>query len=208
MLAGLPEDDPSRQYLQTVLTYPEIAADRQAKLVKQLSGQDNAGKRAKSELVTGHLQLAASMACGYVGCGVPLADLIQEANEGLTQAANQFKLEEGIDFSTYASWWIRQSVTRAINSQTESARVGQHLVDTMTKLVDQMRVLAKELGRMPKEEEIAGAMGLDMDQLIELQGLVGTVVKVTPPQDAAAEADSPGGDDSDEDNDDDYDDAL
>jgi RNA polymerase primary sigma factor len=166
--AGAPADDPVRQYLKEIGQVRLLSADEEVGLAKRIEEGDDAAKRA---LMEANLRLVVSIARRYVGRGMVLLDLIQEGNLGLLKAVEKFDYRLGYKFSTYATWWIRQSITRAIADQARTIRIPVHMVETINRLVRVSRQLLQDLGRDPLPEEIAAAMELTVERVLEIQKL-------------------------------------
>ncbi len=165
---GLPLDDPVRMYLREIGRIQLLTADEEIELARKIVIGGNAGQIAKRKLVQANLRLVVSIAKKYVGRGMLFLDLIQEGNLGLIRAAEKFDHERGYKFSTYATWWIRQAITRAIADQARTIRIPVHMVETINKLKKITRKLAQDLSRKPKEEEIAEVMGISLNKLREI----------------------------------------
>lgn len=165
---GVPMDDPVRMYLREIGRIQLLTADEEIDLARKIVGGGKIGQIAKRKLVQANLRLVVSIAKKYVGRGMLFLDLIQEGNLGLIRAAEKFDHERGYKFSTYATWWIRQAITRAIADQARTIRIPVHMVETINKLKKITRKLAQDLSRKPKEEEIAEAMGISLNKLREI----------------------------------------
>src|SRR3989339_1223153 len=165
---GVPLDDPVRMYLREIGRIQLLTADEEIDLARKIVTGGNIGAIAKRKLVQANLRLVVSIAKKYVGRGMLFLDLIQEGNLGLIRAAEKFDHERGYKFSTYATWWIRQAITRAIADQARTIRIPVHMVETINKLKKITRKLAQELSRKPTEEEIAEAMGITINKLREI----------------------------------------
>ncbi|MEM0951797.1 MAG: RNA polymerase sigma factor RpoD [Cyanobacteria bacterium P01_H01_bin.74] len=165
---GINLDDPVRMYLREIGRIPLLTADEEIELARQIVAGGASGMIAKQKLVQANLRLVVSIAKKYVGRGMLFLDLIQEGNLGLIRAAEKFDHERGYKFSTYATWWIRQAITRAIADQARTIRIPVHMVETINKLKKITRKLAQELSRKPTEEELAGAMAISEDKLREI----------------------------------------
>lgn len=165
---GLSSDDPVRMYLREIGRIPLLTANQEIELARaiELGGSD--GAIAKRKLVQANLRLVVSIAKKYVGRGMLFLDLIQEGNLGLIRAAEKFDYERGYKFSTYATWWIRQAITRAIADQARTIRIPVHMVETINKLKKITRKLAQDKGRKPTEEEIAESMEITVSKLREI----------------------------------------
>ncbi len=164
-LADIGLDDPVKMYLKDIGRVPLLSADEEVDLAKRMQEDDEAAKKRLSEA---NLRLVVSIAKRYVGRGMLFLDLIQEGNLGLMKAVEKFDYEKGFKFSTYATWWIRQSITRAIADQARTIRIPVHMVETINKLTRVQRVLLQELGREPTPEEIAEKMGVTEDRVHEI----------------------------------------
>ena len=182
MPAGLALDDPVRMYLKEIGRVPLLSMDDEKRLAMAIeSGEkellkngtaDNsvvfAGEDAKRRLTEANLRLVVSIAKKYVGRGMLFLDLIQEGNLGLIRAVEKFDYRKGYKFSTYATWWIRQAITRALADQARTIRIPVHMVETINRLIKISRQLLQELGRDPTVEEIAGEMGLTPEKVREV----------------------------------------
>lgn len=165
---GVGIDDPVRMYLREIGRIKLLSADEEIDLAKKILAGGNSGAIAKRKLVQANLRLVVSIAKKYVGRGMLFLDLIQEGNLGLIRAAEKFDHERGYKFSTYATWWIRQAITRAIADQARTIRIPVHMVETINKLKKITRKLAQELARKPSEEEIATEMSISINKLREI----------------------------------------
>lgn len=165
VVEGADITDPVRQYLKTIGQVRLLTMEEEQKIAKRISEGD---PEAKKELIEANLRLVVSIAKKYVGRGLPLLDLIQEGNIGLMKAVDKFEYEKGFKFSTYATWWIRQAITRAIADQAKTIRVPVHMVETINKVVRARRTLTQELGREPSNKEIAEMLGEDEDRVTEI----------------------------------------
>lgn len=165
---GVPLDDPVRMYLREIGRIQLLTADEEIDLARKIVTGGNIGAIAKRKLVQANLRLVVSIAKKYVGRGMLFLDLIQEGNLGLIRAAEKFDHERGYKFSTYATWWIRQAITRAIADQARTIRIPVHMVETINKLKKITRKLAQDLSRKPTEEEISQAMGITINKLREI----------------------------------------
>ena len=165
---GVGLDDPVRMYLREIGRISLLSGDEEIELARKIAEGGEAGMRAKRKLVQANLRLVVSIAKKYVGRGMLFLDLIQEGNLGLIRAAEKFDHERGYKFSTYATWWIRQAITRAIADQARTIRIPVHMVETINKLKKTTRKLAQELSRKPSEEELAKAMGISIVKLREI----------------------------------------
>ncbi len=163
--AGVSLDDPVRMYLKEIGRVPLLTAEDEVRLAKLIEDGDIMAKR---RLAEANLRLVVSIAKRYVGRGMMFLDLIQEGNLGLIKAVEKFDYRKGYKFSTYATWWIRQAITRAIADQARTIRIPVHMVETINKLIRVSRQLLQELGREPMPEEIAAEMGLDQEKVREI----------------------------------------
>ena len=145
-------DDPVKMYLKDIGQVPLLTTDEELELAQKMSEGQEAAKKRLSEA---NLRLVVSIAKRYVGRGMLFLDLIQEGNLGLMKAVEKFDYQKGFKFSTYATWWIRQSITRAIADQARTIRIPVHMVETINRLVREQRILLQELGREPTLEELA-----------------------------------------------------
>ncbi len=162
---GIGLDDPVRMYLKEIGKVPLLNAEEEIELAKQMElGNDSAKKR----LAEANLRLVVSIAKRYVGRGMLFLDLIQEGNLGLIKAVDKFDYKKGYKFSTYATWWIRQAITRAIADQARTIRIPVHMVETINKLMRVSRQLVQELGREPLPEEIAQRLDMPVDRVREI----------------------------------------
>ena len=162
---GVALDDPVKTYLKEIGRVPLLTAGQEMALAKAARAGDAEARRALSEA---NLRLVVSVAKRYAGRGLPFLDLIQEGNLGLMKAAEKFEPERGFKFSTYATWWIRQAITRAIADQARTIRIPVHMVETINKLIRVSRQLLQELGREPTPEEIAAEMNMPVDRVREI----------------------------------------
>ena len=166
---GVSSDDPVRLYLKEIGKYPLLTTEEEIALAKQIAeGTPEEQAAAKKKLSEANLRLVVSIAKRYVGRGMQFLDLIQEGNLGLIKAAEKFDYTKGYKFSTYATWWVRQAITRAIADQARTIRIPVHMVETINKLIRVNRQLAQELGRDPTPAEIAKEMGISESKLREL----------------------------------------
>ena len=163
---GVSIDDPVRMYLKEIGKVPLLSADEEVELAKRM---ENGDIEAKKKLAEANLRLVVSIAKRYVGRGMQFLDLIQEGNLGLIKAVEKFDYKKGYKFSTYATWWIRQAITRAIADQARTIRIPVHMVETINKYVRVQRQLLQELGREPQPEEIAKHMNMPVDRVREIQ---------------------------------------
>ena len=162
---GISIDDPVRMYLKEIGKVPLLTADEEIELAKRMEEGD---VDAKHRLCEANLRLVVSIAKRYVGRGMLFLDLIQEVNLGLIKAVDKFDYRKGYKFSTYATWWIRQAITRAIADQARTIRIPVHMVETINKLIRVSRQLLQEYGREPLPEEIAEEMGISEDKVREI----------------------------------------
>jgi RNA polymerase primary sigma factor len=162
---GINIDDPVRMYLKEIGKIPLLSAEEEIELAK---GIENNDEEAKRKLAEANLRLVVSIAKRYVGRGMLFLDLIQEGNLGLIKAVEKFDHRKGFKFSTYATWWIRQAITRAIADQARTIRIPVHMVETINKLIRVSRQLLQELGREPLPEEIAEEMGISEDKVRDI----------------------------------------
>ena len=162
---GVSIEDPVRMYLKEIGKVSLLSADEEIELAKRMDKGDEA---AKKRLAEANLRLVVSIAKRYVGRGMLFLDLIQEGNLGLIKAVEKFDYRKGYKFSTYATWWIRQAITRAIADQARTIRIPVHMVETINKLIRVSRQLLQELGREPTPEEIAEEMDMPVDRVREI----------------------------------------
>ena len=162
---GVSIEDPVRMYLKEIGKVSLLSADEEIELAKRMEKGDEA---AKKRLAEANLRLVVSIAKRYVGRGMLFLDLIQEGNLGLIKAVEKFDYRKGYKFSTYATWWIRQAITRAIADQARTIRIPVHMVETINKLIRVSRQLLQELGREPTPEEIAEEMNMPVDRVREI----------------------------------------
>jgi RNA polymerase primary sigma factor len=155
-------DDSVRLYLREIGKIPLLSADEELELARKVVSGD---KRAKDKMAEANMRLVVSIAKRYVGRGLDLLDLIQEGNTGLLRAVEKFDPDKGFKFSTYATWWIRQAITRAIADQARTIRIPVHMVETINKLLRTQRRLTQELNREPTNEEIAAAMEIEVEKV-------------------------------------------
>ncbi len=163
---GISIEDPVRMYLKEIGKVPLLTAEEEVELAKKMEEGDES---AKKRLAEANLRLVVSIAKRYVGRGMLFLDLIQEGNLGLIKAVEKFDYTKGYKFSTYATWWIRQAITRAIADQARTIRIPVHMVETINKLIRVQRQLLQELGREPFPEEIAKEMNLPVERVREIQ---------------------------------------
>ena len=183
-------DDPVRMYLKEIGRVPLLSADEEIVLAKQIEAgaEEDAtykeiqlSKKAKKKLVDANLRLVVSIAKRYVGRGMLFLDLIQEGNLGLIKAVDKFDYTKGYKFSTYATWWIRQAITRAIADQARTIRIPVHMVETINKLIRISRQLLQDKGREPTPEEIAQGMGITAERVREIQKIAQEPVSLETP---------------------------
>ena len=177
-LSDIGLDDPVKMYLKDIGRVPLLSADEEVDLAKRMQENDEAAKKRLSEA---NLRLVVSIAKRYVGRGMLFLDLIQEGNLGLMKAVEKFDYEKGFKFSTYATWWIRQSITRAIADQARTIRIPVHMVETINKLTRVQRLLLQELGREPLPNEIAEKMGVSEERVREIQKIAQDPVSLETP---------------------------
>jgi len=175
---GISIDDPVRMYLKEIGKVPLLSPDEEIELAKRMKEGD---AEAKKKLTEANLRLVVSIAKRYVGRGMLFLDLIQEGNLGLIKAVEKFDYVKGFKFSTYATWWIRQAITRAIADQARTIRIPVHMVETINKLIRVSRQLLQELGRDPLPEEIAQEMGLSEDKVREIMKIAQEPVSLETP---------------------------
>ena len=162
---GVSIEDPVRMYLKEIGKVPLLSAEREIELAKRMEEGD---EEARKELAEANLRLVVSIAKRYVGRGMLFLDLIQEGNLGLIKAVEKFDYHKGYKFSTYATWWIRQAITRAIADQARTIRIPVHMVETINKLIRVSRQLLQELGREPLPEEIAKELDMPVERVREI----------------------------------------
>ena len=162
---GISIEDPVRMYLKEIGKVPLLSAEEEIELAKRMAEGD---EEAKKRLAEANLRLVVSVAKRYVGRGMLFLDLIQEGNLGLIKAVEKFDYEKGFKFSTYATWWIRQAITRAIADQARTIRIPVHMVETINKLIRVSRQLLQELGREPSPEEIAAELDMPVERVREI----------------------------------------
>ncbi|MFS0727572.1 RNA polymerase sigma factor RpoD [Paenibacillus sp. 1P07SE] len=175
---GIKINDPVRMYLKEIGRVPLLSADDEVELAKRIEKGDEEAKR---RLAEANLRLVVSIAKRYVGRGMLFLDLIQEGNMGLIKAVEKFDHDKGFKFSTYATWWIRQAITRAIADQARTIRIPVHMVETINKLIRVSRQLLQELGREPTPEEIAAEMDLSTDKVREIMKIAQEPVSLETP---------------------------
>ena len=162
---GVAIDDPVRMYLKEIGKVPLLSANEEIEIAKRMADGDQEAKR---QLAEANLRLVVSVAKRYVGRGMLFLDLIQEGNLGLIKAVEKFDYRKGYKFSTYATWWIRQAITRAIADQARTIRIPVHMVETINKLIRVNRQLLQEYGREPRPDEIAAEMGISEEKVREI----------------------------------------
>lgn len=175
---GVKINDPVRMYLKEIGRVPLLSAEEEVQLATRIEAGDEEAKR---RLAEANLRLVVSIAKRYVGRGMLFLDLIQEGNMGLIKAVEKFDYRKGFKFSTYATWWIRQAITRAIADQARTIRIPVHMVETINKLIRVNRQLLQELGREPSPEEIAKEMGLTPEKVREIQKIAQEPVSLETP---------------------------
>jgi RNA polymerase sigma factor, sigma-70 family len=175
---GVGIDDPVRMYLKEIGRVPLLSAEEEIQLAKRMEGGDEEAKR---RLAEANLRLVVSIAKRYVGRGMLFLDLIQEGNLGLIKAVEKFDYIKGFKFSTYATWWIRQAITRAIADQARTIRIPVHMVETINKLIRVSRQLLQELGREPAPEEIAKVMDIPVERVREIMKIAQEPVSLETP---------------------------
>ena len=166
---GISLEDPVRMYLKEIGKVPLLTAEEEIELSKKMENGGEEGRLARQRLAEANLRLVVSIAKRYVGRGMLFLDLIQEGNLGLIKAVEKYDYRKGFKFSTYATWWIRQAITRAIADQARTIRIPVHMVETINRLIRVSRQLLRELGREPTPEEIADAMGIPVEKVREIQ---------------------------------------
>ena len=171
-------DDPVRMYLKEIGKVPLLTADEEIELAKRMAEGD---EEAKKRLCEANLRLVVSIAKRYVGRGMLFLDLIQEGNLGLIKAVDKFDYTKGFKFSTYATWWIRQAITRSIADQARTIRIPVHMVETINKLIRVSRQLLQTYGREPSPEEIAEEMGITVEKVREIQKIAQEPVSLETP---------------------------
>ena len=165
---GVSIEDPVRMYLKEIGKVPLLTAEDEIELSTQMEMGGEIGKKAQQRLAEANLRLVVSIAKRYVGRGMLFLDLIQEGNLGLIKAVEKYDYRKGFKFSTYATWWIRQAITRAIADQARTIRIPVHMVETINKLIRVSRQLLQELGREPTPEEIAKEMNMSVERVREI----------------------------------------
>ena len=175
---GINVDDPVRMYLREIGIIPLLTYDEELDLAKRILKGD---EEAKQKLAESNLRLVVSIAKKYVGRGMLFLDLIQEGNMGLMKAVEKFDYTKGFKFSTYATWWIKQAITRAIADQARTIRIPVHMVETINKLIRTSRHLLQQLGREPTPEEIAAEMEIPVERVAEIQKIAQDPVSLETP---------------------------
>ncbi|WP_294387302.1 RNA polymerase sigma factor RpoD [uncultured Clostridium sp.] len=175
---GIAIDDPVRMYLKEIGKVPLLSSEEEMELAKKI---EEGSQYAKKKLAEANLRLVVSIAKRYVGRGMLFLDLIQEGNLGLIKAVEKFDFRKGFKFSTYATWWIRQAITRAIADQARTIRIPVHMVETINKLIRVQRQLLQELGRDPFPEEISKVMDLPVEKVREIQKIAQEPVSLETP---------------------------
>jgi len=165
LLEGIGTEDPVRMYLKEIGTVPLLSAEEELRLAKLKSEGD---EKAKERLIEANLRLVVSIAKRYTGRGMSFLDLVQEGNLGLIKGVEKFDYEKGYKLSTYATWWIRQSVTRALADQARTIRVPVHMVETINRMSKMQRKLTLELGYEPSTSELANALGMTEEKVLEI----------------------------------------
>ena len=177
-LSDIGLDDPVKMYLKDIGRVPLLSGEEEIELARKMQEGDQAAKRRLSEA---NLRLVVSIAKRYVGRGMLFLDLIQEGNLGLMKAVEKFDYQKGFKFSTYATWWIRQSITRAIADQARTIRIPVHMVETINRLTRVSRMLLQEKGREPTPDEIAEEMGIEVSKVREIQKIAQDPVSLETP---------------------------
>ena len=165
ILEGVSTEDPVRMYLKEIGNVPLLSGEEEVELAKRVEQGD---EEAKKKLTEANLRLVVSIAKKYVGRGMPFLDLIQEGNMGLMKAVDKFDYTKGYKFSTYATWWIRQAITRGIADTGRTIRVPVHMVETINKTLRMTRTLLQELGREPTPEEVAARLNVPVARVREV----------------------------------------
>ncbi len=178
LLKEISMDDPVKMYLKDIGKVPLLSAEDEIELAKQMM---DGSEEARKSLSEANLRLVVSIAKRYVGRGMQFLDLIQEGNLGLMKAVEKFDYQKGFKFSTYATWWIRQAITRAIADQARTIRIPVHMVETINKVTRVSRILLQQLGREPSPEEIAKEMGISESRVIEIQKIAQDPVSLETP---------------------------
>lgn len=175
---GISTDDPVRMYLREIGKIPLLTYDEELEVAKKVIEGD---EEAKKRLAESNLRLVVSIAKKYVGRGMLFLDLIQEGNMGLIKAVDKFDYTKGFKFSTYATWWIRQAITRAIADQARTIRIPVHMVETINKLIRTSRHLLQKLGREPSQEELAEELEMPIEKVMEIQKIAQDPVSLETP---------------------------
>ncbi|MBQ2836432.1 MAG: RNA polymerase sigma factor RpoD [Clostridia bacterium] len=175
---GISVDDPVRMYLREIGKIQLLSYEKELELAQRILNND---EEAKQELAEANLRLVVSIAKKYVGRGMLFLDLIQEGNMGLIKAVEKFDYTKGFKFSTYATWWIRQAITRAIADQARTIRIPVHMVETINRLIRTSRHLLQQLGREPSPEEIAKEMDMTVEKVMEIQKIAQDPVSLETP---------------------------
>ena len=175
---GINVDDPVRMYLREIGRIPLLTYEKELELAKRILAND---EDAKQELAESNLRLVVSIAKKYVGRGMLFLDLIQEGNMGLIKAVEKFDYTKGFKFSTYATWWIRQAITRAIADQARTIRIPVHMVETINKLIRTSRHLLQQLGREPTPEELSKELDMPVEKVMEIQKIAQDPVSLETP---------------------------
>lgn len=171
-------DDSVKMYLKDIGRVPLLTAQEELELAERMTNGD---EEAKKKLINANLRLVVSIAKRYVGRGMQFLDLIQEGNLGLMKAVDKFDYTKGFKFSTYATWWIRQAITRSLADQARTIRIPVHMVETINKLTKVSRTLLQKLGREPTQSEIAEAMGIPESRVVEIQKIAQDPVSLETP---------------------------
>ena len=177
-LSDIGLDDPVKMYLKDIGRVPLLSADDEIELARKMQDGD---EEAKKKLSEANLRLVVSIAKRYVGRGMLFLDLIQEGNLGLMKAVEKFDYQKGFKFSTYATWWIRQAITRAIADQARTIRIPVHMVETINRLTRASRILLQQLGREPTPDEIAKELNMPVDRVREIQKIAQDPVSLETP---------------------------
>ncbi len=177
-MEGIGVDDPVRMYLREIGRIPLLSSEEELELAQRVLEND---EEAKQKLAESNLRLVVSIAKKYVGRGMLFLDLIQEGNMGLIKAVEKFDYQKGYKFSTYATWWIRQAITRAIADQARTIRIPVHMVETINKLIRTSRHLLQQLGREPTPEEIAKELEIPVEKVMEIQKIAQDPVSLETP---------------------------
>ncbi len=178
MMTEVNIDDSVKMYLKDIGKVPLLSAAEELELAKRMAEGD---EEAKKQLINANLRLVVSIAKRHVGRGMQFLDLIQEGNLGLMKAVDKFDYTKGFKFSTYATWWIRQAITRSLADQARTIRIPVHMVETINKLTKVSRTLLQKLGREPTQAEIAEAMGISESKVVEIQKIAQDPVSLETP---------------------------